>query len=110
MSDEAYAALIAEVSRPKSPEEKRFIKLGWLILEAKFRYYVLDDPILSDGEYDRLEREYSELGKRLGYDMDALYMVDFDRTRPACILTADKVQGRNPPIDGKVGWDHLRNF
>lgn len=99
LSDEAYAALIAEVKRPKSPDEKRFIKIGWELIEAKFRYYVLDDPLLSDAEYDRLEREYKELGVKLGIDTEALYMVDFDRNRPACQLAADKIQQRNPPVN-----------
>lgn len=98
MPEAEYQALLAEVRRPKSPEEKRFIKLGWNIIEAKFRYYVLDDPQLSDSEYDQMEREYIEIGTRLGKDMDALYMVDFDRNRPSCNLAADKVQGRNPPV------------
>lgn len=31
----------------------------------KFRYYVMDDPILSDSQYDHLEREFVSACERL---------------------------------------------
>lgn len=91
------AALIHEVTRPKSQDEKRFIKLGWEILQYKFNYYVLDAPTLEDHEYDQLEREYDALAKLLGVEPTAADMVGFKQTRPACALVADKLQARNPP-------------
>lgn len=39
-----------------SPKE-RASELRDLVREARYRYYVLDDPTLSDAEYDELERE-----------------------------------------------------
>lgn len=97
LSDEAYAALIASVSRPKSDEEKDFIRKGWRLLEHRFRYYKMDDPSVSDGEYDRLEREYLALANKLGLPASACDMVDYDMRRPSCQLVADRVQGRDPP-------------
>ena len=35
----------------------RHRELCELIEDHRFRYYVLDDPLISDGEYDALERE-----------------------------------------------------
>ena len=37
--------------------KKRIIQLRELINDYNFRYYVLDDPIISDSEYDKLYRE-----------------------------------------------------
>lgn len=39
--------------------------LGDKILEHKYRYYVLDENIISDFEYDYLERLYEQLCKLL---------------------------------------------
>lgn len=97
MSDEAYDALMAEVKRPKSDDERRFIKLGWKLMEAKYRYYSLDAPTLQDHEYDALEREYDTLSKRLGLPPTAVDMVGFDISRPSGVLVADRVDGRNCP-------------
>ncbi|MEK6202372.1 MAG: NAD-dependent DNA ligase LigA [Desulfobulbaceae bacterium] len=48
--------------------EKRIMELRRLLEEHSHRYYVLDDPLISDGEYDqilhellRLEKEHPEL-------------------------------------------------
>ncbi len=96
-----FEEALEEARRPKTPDMKRFIKLGWEILEAKFRYYELDDAVLSDSEYDRMEKEYEALGLKLGIDTDARYMVGFDMTRPSCRLAADKVLKRFPPKEPK---------
>ena len=42
---------------------KRIIQLRELINDYNFRYYVLDDPIISDSEYDKLYRELESLEK-----------------------------------------------
>lgn len=41
--------------------KKRVEELTKILLEANYRYYVLDDPQLQDFEYDRLLRELEEL-------------------------------------------------
>ncbi len=38
-------------------EKARYQQLLALLAEHRHRYYVLDRPVISDGEYDRLERE-----------------------------------------------------
>ena len=40
---------------------KRLEELRHLLLEHAHRYYVLDDPLISDGEYDRLFQELLEI-------------------------------------------------
>src|SRR5256886_51394 len=40
---------------------ERAVELAQRIDEAQYRYYVLDRPTLSDGEYDRLMRELEQL-------------------------------------------------
>lgn len=34
------------------------VQLSWKILEAKFRYYILDNPKMQDHDYDMMEKEY----------------------------------------------------
>ena len=41
--------------------EKRIEELRREIEEHSYRYYVLDDPVITDAEYDRLMRELIEL-------------------------------------------------
>ena len=41
--------------------KERIIELTARLTEANYRYYVLDDPTMSDFEYDRLLRELEEL-------------------------------------------------
>jgi hypothetical protein len=97
LSDEAYAALILEATRPKADKEKKFINLGWKLMEAKFQYYKLDAPLLEDYQYDLLEREYDSLAKELGVVPTATDMVGFDQVRSSGVLVADKIQQRDPP-------------
>lgn len=43
--------------------QKRMEELSAILTDANYRYYVLDDPILLDFEYDQLLRELEELEK-----------------------------------------------
>ena len=43
--------------------KKRMEELVGILTEANFRYYVQDDPVLQDFEYDRLLRELEDLEK-----------------------------------------------
>ncbi len=45
------------MAEPTSADRARAKELAELIDEHRYRYYVLDAPVLSDGEYDLLERE-----------------------------------------------------
>lgn len=72
-------------------DKEKFIKLGWEILEHKFRYYVLSEPIIRDYDYDLLEKQYDSLADSLGLPKSATDMVDFKEDRWACKLVKDKV-------------------
>ena len=43
--------------------KERIAELSKILIEANYRYYVLDDPAMSDFEYDRLLRELEDLEK-----------------------------------------------
>ncbi len=43
--------------------QKRMDELSTILTDANYRYYVLDDPILQDFEYDQLLRELEDLEK-----------------------------------------------
>lgn len=77
-------------------DKKRFAKLSWTILEHKYRYYILDSPIIEDFEYDLLEREYESLAKKLSLDPTATNMVGFDLSRPSCKTVAEKLIMERP--------------
>ena len=49
------------MSRPSAAVKDRVERLRLEILEHQRRYYVLNDPTVSDAEYDALERELREL-------------------------------------------------
>ena len=42
-------------------EKKRIIELINIINDHNHRYYILDNPIISDGEYDSLFKELETL-------------------------------------------------
>ena len=74
-----------------SEKKSRFTKLGWELLEHKFRYYILSEPIIQDYAYDMLEKEYDSLAEELNLPKSATDMVDFNMDRWACKLVKDKV-------------------
>lgn len=65
-------------------EQNEFIRLGWIILEHKCRYYVFDKPIVTDYEYDLIEKKYDSLADKLGLEKSASDMVGFDLKRHSC--------------------------
>jgi hypothetical protein len=74
-------------------DRQRFIKLGWQLIEHKFRYYILAKPTIPDAEFDSLEAKYRSLAEQLGEEPSASDMVDFDWNRPSCMNVALKVLG-----------------
>ena len=44
--------------------EKRILDLIDIINDHNYKYYVLDDPIISDGEFDNLFKELETLEKK----------------------------------------------
>lgn len=72
-------------------DRQRFIELGWKILECKYAYYILSRPLMEDRDYDIMEKEYEELGKKLGEEPTASDMVDFKIDRPCARIVMAKV-------------------
>lgn len=72
-------------------EKERLNKLSWVLLEHKFRYYILCAPIIEDYEYDMLEKEYETLCDKLKTPNSVSNMVDFDTSRPSCKLIMEKL-------------------
>ena len=46
-------------------QKQRIIDLVNIINDHNYRYYILDAPIISDGEYDRLFKELETLENKL---------------------------------------------
>lgn len=76
-------------------DHKRFIELGWQILEHKWRYYIGAgygvDPI-PDTEYDEIEAEYTMLAVKLGKN-EYSNAVGFPHDRPSAKLVDLKMRG-----------------
>ena len=51
---------------PDSASRARHAEITDLLDEARWRYYVLDEPTIADEEYDRLMRELEALEERFG--------------------------------------------
>ena len=69
------------------------VKLSWDILKYKYHYYVNSAPIISDYEYDMIEKEYEALCKEFNVPPTATDMVDFNWNRPCCQIVAAREQG-----------------
>lgn len=77
---------------PNLEEKKtRHIKLSWELLEHKCFYYIINNPIIGDYEYDKLEKEYDQLCNELNLPNSVADMVDFDTTRHSCQLVMRKL-------------------
>lgn len=97
-----------------SENRKRFIKLGWKIIEAKILYYdppaeleqYANDNMLTDYEYDQMEVEYLRLCKELGeqntvvhkeysgLEVDGDGMMEVDWTRPSVNCALNKLYNK----------------
>lgn len=64
-------------------------KLYDRLLEHRYRYYVLDDPALSDFVYDYMEKEYNRLAQEHGVKL--MDMVDFDPDDPLAAEAKNRV-------------------
>lgn len=60
------------------------------LLEHRYRYYILDNPVLNDFEYDWLEREYNKLASQAGVKL--MEMVDFNLNDPLAIEAGNRVE------------------
>lgn len=78
------------------------------LLKHKYLYYVKSAPIISDYDYDMLERKSFKMAQKLGFRADQWegpaddeklhvhWMVDFDETHPLASEVIDEVKnGQN---------------
>ena len=75
--------------------KERLVKLSWDILKYKFHYYENAKPLITDYQYDMLEKEYEALCKEFEIEPTATNMVGFDWNRRCCQMVACKEQGMN---------------
>ena len=66
-------------------------ELSLSLLEHKYRYHQLDRPIISDYEYDMLEREYEKACDELGVHPAMLDAVGWPENHPNARYVIDKV-------------------
>ena len=70
------------------------------LLEHRYRYYVLNDPVLADWEYDWMEKYYNGLAEIHGGRI--MKMVDFDPNDPLAIAAGERVKSGT---DGYSTWE-----
>lgn len=51
-------------------ETEEFIELQKELLNHKYKYYITNNPTISDYEFDMLERSSFEMAKSLGFNAD----------------------------------------
>ncbi len=59
------------------------------LLEHRYRYYILADPVEPDHIYDYLEKEYNRMAQEAGHKI--MEMVDFNLNDPLAIEAKNRV-------------------
>ena len=74
-----------------TPEEMQEYLVAYYgrLLENRYRYYMLDAPVLEDAIYDYIERDYNALAEKHGAKV--MKMVDFDFEDPLAIEAGKRV-------------------
>ena len=74
-------------------EEKvdHLLNLEERILEHRYRYYILDAPVIPDTHYDYLERYYVNVCSLLGVEPTVTNMVDYNHGYPGAKEAAERV-------------------
>jgi NAD-dependent DNA ligase len=80
------------------------------LLENRYQYYVLADPVLEDWLYDWIERYYNDLALKHGSKI--MDMVDFDLKCPRAQAAAKRVDAKQDhhslwELSMKPVWDKL---
>jgi len=107
-------------------KRKRFIKLGWKLIEAKIMYYqpppelasYVEDNMPTDEEYDKMEQEYLQLCIDLDEENTVVHkdysgfenvrgdgMVEIDTTRPSVDVALQKLY-----IEAKIPKSLRRSY
>ncbi len=90
--------------------EKRLAELRQILAEHAHRYYVLDDPLISDGEYDRLFQELLQIEEK--YPDWVTPDSPSQRVGGAVLDKFEQVEHRIPMLSLENGFDDqdLRDF
>ncbi len=67
------------------------VRLNWLLLEHRIRYYVLDTPVIEDLEYDKLERLFLDYCEEQKISSCLQTMVGADMSLPCMQQAYNKV-------------------
>jgi hypothetical protein len=83
--------------------EKKYVELlEERLLEHRYRYYVLDAPVLADSEYDLIEKIYNTECEKEGHtNIMVEHGVDFDMEAPGHKDAANRV---NNNMDFHSSW------
>lgn len=65
--------------------------IGDRLLEDRYRYYELDDNVITDAEYDRREKMYELISTELNIEPTATNMVGWDITKPGALEAKNRV-------------------
>lgn len=82
---------IIKTQLTEAEKVEHHIQVGKRLLQQRYRYYYLDNPVLNDFEYDVLERYYEALSAYLGLEPINKNLVGFDENEPNCIEAKIKV-------------------
>lgn len=74
-------------SMNKEEKLKYYTDLGNRCQEHRYRYYALDDSVISDFEYDYMEKMYKAVSREMNLKDVAIDMVDWDITKPGALET-----------------------
>lgn len=101
------------------PEEEMVLYLEQLynrLLEHRYRYYVLDHPVIDDHEYDYIERYYNFLAQE--HNVKQMEMVDFNPNDLLAIEAKNRVDSETDfysiwhksmvPVWDKLGLPHKK--
>lgn len=87
--------------------QEEFDKVQLELIKHKYHYYILDAPLISDYEYDMLERQSYKLSRTLGFAMDFFegpqageedhvhFMVDFDENNKYAKIFLAEQKGKS---------------
>lgn len=62
------------------------------LLEHRYRYYILFDPVIGDWEHDWIEKEYNRMAQEAGIKL--MEMVDFNYNDPLAIKAKNRVDNK----------------
>lgn len=90
-----------EIEKLSSEEQIEYLEKFYnRLLEHRYRYYILDAPVLEDWIYDYLEKEYNKMASEAGIKL--MEMVDFDAKNILALEAKDRVDNN---MDSHSLWE-----